>query len=222
MSAPSIALDVFNLAMLALNQQTVTSFTDPNSSAAGSGLLLFDQRRRSLIRNYDWNFSRTRGYCQILPTSTPPFDYATYFQMPSNLLKLISVGTQDDAWYPIPYDVQGRNILVNSTDFPVTTVGTTLPIMYAADIVDATQWDSLFMDVLVLDMAFHMCMSTTADQGLQQVVHARMKEMLAEAVAINAQERPLVIIERDPIADARSGFDNNFDLRVNPASWPTF
>lgn len=221
MTAPSVALDVLNLALLQLNHGSLTSLQDPNNPAGTSGTLLYDQCRRSLIRNFNWNFARTRGYADLLPTETPAFDYSYYYTLPANLVKLIWVGKDYTRSNPIRYDHEGDRILVDaiSTGASATTPATRIEILYSRDVTDATKWDPLFMDAIVLEMAVRLCVPVTGDLDKVKMLKAMQREMLAEAVVINHQERPVVVTEVDYIAEARNiGFDTP-QVRVDPSYW---
>jgi hypothetical protein len=215
MAMPAVSVDLVKLALLKLQQATITSLEDTNSPAAQAGLLILDNARRALIRNYNWNFSRKRGYAQIVPDATPAFDYNYYYVMPSDCLKVTRVGERGQP--PVPYDIEGRNILIDPTRFSSTTTGTLtkIPIVYLRDVADPSEWDPLFTDLFVIDMAIRLCSPLGMDSNKEMLLQKEKISKLAEAVAINSQERPLEITDIDPITQARwNGFVQR-DVKVD-------
>lgn len=77
------------------------------------------------------------------------------------------------------------------------------PIIYMRDLTEVPLMDALFRRTLILQLACNVCMPITGDQGLLQTLEAKLKQVLAEAVATNHQERPVVVTEREPITEAR-------------------
>lgn len=78
-----------------------------------------------------------------------------------------------------------------------------IPVIFSMDVTDVTQFDQLFIDTFKLALALELCMPVTGDRGLLADINARLKVQLAEAVAINHQERPVIVTERRPVADMR-------------------
>lgn len=311
MSLPAVALDVVNLALLQLYQGVLTTLTDPTDPAAQPGLLIYDQCRVSTIRNFDWNFARTRGTATLVTGKVPPFDFDTFYQMPANSLRLLWVGNDYTRHFPINYDIQGDLILVNQSDLGATTVttpisltptaitnanpgivtvpstagmvagmqifisgiggminlsgyyiaqnitpttftlyslsgvpldttsfaaftsggtivgtavmspATSINIKYAQDVQDPTQWDPLFMDAIALEMACRLCMPITGSRTLLADLRIEQKAQLAEALAINHQEKPVIVTEDDYVGQARwlGGDYTGSQLNINPNVW---
>jgi hypothetical protein len=208
--APSSSTDIVNLAVLKLYQGAITSIQDPNNNAAGAALLIYDQCRRSLIRNFEWNFARMRAFAPLVPTYIPAFDYLYAYARPTDLLRIQFIGYDRERFDVGRHELQQNYILTNLEPANSLTPDPSIPIIYSQDVSDVTQMDALFIDVLVLSMASELCMPITGDVNLLGALEAKLKQKLAEAVAINHQERPVVVTERQPIAISRWA-----------ESWPT-
>jgi len=216
MAMPAVTADLINLALLKLKQAPITSIEDTNSPAAIAGLLCFDLARQSLLRNYNFNFSRKRGYALLVPDVTPAFDYEYYYSWPADCLKVARVGLRGEA--PRPFDIEGRQILVNPTRYATTSGGEPelkLPIQYMRDVTNPTEWDPLFTDCFVLEMAVRLCPPIVGDKAREEELKKEQLMKLREAVSINSQERPLEITDIDPITEARwDGFSGR-DMKID-------
>lgn len=218
MSLPNGTAELISLALLKLNQAPISSLTDTDSPAANAGLLVYDLARKALIRNYNWNFARRRGYATKSVGDGPKFDYTLFYDLPKECLKLVRVGELGEE---IPYDKQGNKLLIDPNYVPYSTVTSEaidLPIVYMADVEDPSEWDPLFTDTLVADIAHRICMPITGSREREKELEAEKIKRLAEAATINHQERPMEITEINYIDESRY-FDGNVDLKVNPTVW---
>lgn len=223
MAGPTSSLDVWNLALLQVCQETIGSFTD-KSVPARVGSRIYDWRRQDLLRNYVWNFARKRIIINPVSGDTPAYDFDTFYDLPSDCLRFHAVGDRCDRWWPIRHDIQEKRLLLNSSD--LNAIGATpgpIKVMYTRDETDVTKFDKLFLTCLVLDLAANACIPITGDAKLQMAFEQRLRAKLAEAVAVNHQERPMEVIERDPIRVVRSSeFDNDWAAawRNGRVIWP--
>ena len=83
MAAPGQALDIINLALLQLYQAPVTNLADLSNTVAQIANTLYDQCRRSILRNFIWNFAKKRGQAVLSPT-VPLYDYLNAYQIPND------------------------------------------------------------------------------------------------------------------------------------------
>jgi hypothetical protein len=222
MTAPPTApVDIYNLAMLQLYQEPITSFED-KSLAGRVGNRIYDHVRQTLLRNSTWNFARKRVELSPVANETPSFDYETYYQLPADCLKIHHLGEEWDLWDPIPYDIQGKRLLVNPTWQGSTDAGTSLKLEYTRDVTDPTQFDAMFTNLFKYALAAEAAMPITGNFDLAVGARKMFEIARKEAVMINHQERPTRVIRRDYVAEARG---NDFDLtdsqlRVDPTAWP--
>jgi hypothetical protein len=218
---PLADIDILNLALLQLGQAPVDSFDDKNDRAAVAGSRLYPFCRQTLLRNHTWNFARKRVELTAT-TETPPFDYTNVYNMPNDCIKIHHIGEEWDLRCPIPYDIQGRKLLVNQADFTTTTSPAALKLEYTQDVTDPNQFDALFREVFVLYLASYLALPVSGDMKLAAMLNTMYKQRLAEAVAINHQERMTRVIEKDPVYMARQIDYDEWDGQVNvpTSSWP--
>jgi hypothetical protein len=222
MGAPSDALTIYNLALLQLKQQAITSFDDPDNVAATVGSMIYDQTRRALLSKFAWNCARKYGVASLKTDTTPLFNFSGAYTLPDDLLVLRQVGTQRDQWCPTTkysYDLAGRVLYYGDSG---STPPNSLYILYTADLTDIVQMDSVFVETLVFALAKEAALPITGDPAIQAALHQRYLMSEEEAKAINRQARPLQIADRNPFSEARwrSGDWFGNDLEQPTVVWP--
>ncbi|HEY9791445.1 MAG TPA: hypothetical protein V6D22_13660 [Candidatus Obscuribacterales bacterium] len=236
MASPLTWVDLSNLALLSCYQKPITNIEDTDDPAAVAANLLYDQVRQEEIRDGTWNFARARTTIPLLPNVTPLTDYIGAYQLPVDCLKLHHIGTEYDLWSPHYHDVVAQKIvyfgqagdswnLMNGdespdlNDFPPNS----LFIEYTSDITDVSSMDALFKKVLRYALAKEFCMALSGDVKTRQLMEQLYMQAKREAAAINHQERPMRIVERDPVALARLMDTEIWDgqIPVPPSLWPT-
>ncbi len=227
MGAPVDALTIYNMALLQLKQQPITTFDDTDSTAAVVGSMIYDQVRQEVLQSVSWNCARAYGTLVLVAGTTPLFDYGGVYQLPTDLVSLRQVGTQVDQWdleNKYSYDLTQRFLYYGSAGSPVPTPPSTLQILYTSDLSDITKMDALFKKVLMRALAREAAMPITGDIKIVGLCEARYEEALKEAIASNRQQRPLRVVDRNPISEAGwHDTDAPWDgqLLVPPSAWPT-
>ena len=216
MPPPQSAAELKNLALLAIYAKPLTNFDNTDSPTAISVNLLYDQCRQELLRMHCWNFARRRVALNLDPTVTPLFDYEGAYQLPSDLLHLHHIGTEYDQWdNRVKHDIQGRHIYYE--DAPET-----LYIEYTVDVTDVSQMDALFKKAFRYYLASELCMPVTGNIKVALEVEKKYERAMKAAGAINAQERPMRVIDRDPIQEARANWDESAPQVIVPDdAWPS-
>lgn len=152
----------------------LSDLADPNSSNARTLNGVFDSVRRTLLRQYQYHFSKVRVSLPALSTTTVWGNLQRY-QLPSDCLFLLRPKDKRVDWV-----IEGRTI--------VTGDGAPLNVMYIADITDPAQFDPCFIDVFAAKLAVVTCQEITESAGKQQIADARLKEAYAEARQQNSYE----------------------------------
>lgn len=206
-AAPTSPINIVNLALQQLYQNPITSFNDTNSPAAGIATNSYDATRREQLRNYDWNFARTRGVAPLDNKYTIPFDFQYAYQLPNNFLKLLWIGPDWRRVFPVTYDIQDTHILIDPIP-PNGPVGTQAPwnslfIKFTQDVTNVALWDSMFVKVMQWALAAEFAMPLTGNIDLMEKCETKLKEIVAEAYAMNHIERPVLITDLDRIGEAR-------------------
>lgn len=188
MAAPNVDLDIANLALDHLGQDSVSTLENPTETNAIIAARWYDQTRRGLLREYVWNFAKKRRV--ITRTGTPAFDFEDAYLLPTDFLRFLSIGGDIEQDQIFDYDIEGRNIILNNG-------GTSsLKLRYIADITDVTKFDPLFVEILALKLALNMSYKITLKKGVVQQVNQKLALELPKAVTIDGQERPPRRIER--------------------------
>lgn len=139
---------------------------------------IYDTTRLALLRLHPWSCAKKR---QILsPVSTyPSFGFAHAFPLPSDYVLIISANTEC-------YEVENRHILADVQ---------LIQLEYIFNNDTEQTWDSLLVEAMTLKMASKLCKPITGSDAAGQNAEAQFQDLLRQAKAINAQERPSQTIQ---------------------------
>lgn len=222
MAAPGVPLDLVNLALSKLYAKPITSLDDLNSPAARAGNMVYDQERRSLLRQEPWNFATVRGVVTLTEAapiiSMDGLAQLYTYAFPNNLLRLCQIGWDVyNDYCKIFYKVQGRNVLTNPFQpalgpaviyqqpvqvcppVPIPSID----ILYVSDDTAISDYDPLFIDVLVYKLAIALCFPVTGNTQMVGALTEFYEESLKLAIGANCQENPITWVQPDPIRAGR-------------------
>lgn len=196
MSTFSSETDVANSALIKVGADLITSIDDDNERARVlKSRLPFV--RDGVLRSHPWNFALKR--VQLAQTlNTPVYDFSNEFQIPSDVLRIISTNldpivTYSDKKVTTSYGVslpswtiEGDKLLSNDT---------TVKILYIARISDVTLWPSNFGEVVALGLAKESCYKFTQNRALMLDLAQEYEKQLAFARNFDAQENGRTNIE---------------------------
>lgn len=166
-------VQIINIALTRLGADPIASLTDSSTEAKVANVL-WETARRSSLRDHPWNFAVTEvELAQIYGATTHGYKYV--YQLPADCLRLLEVYGGAD------YKQSGRRLATNAEQ---------CVIKYVKDVIDTTEWDALFVDVmaqrLCAEMAYAITKSqTTADSNFQLYA-----QKLAKARFVDATEEP--------------------------------
>lgn len=133
----------------------------------------YDIIRRSLLRKYLFNFSLVRT--QLAATaSAPSFGYDFQYLKPNDFLRPASI--QD-----------GQEIKIEG-DYILSDVGNTLNIVYVADVQDPTKFDPIFVELLILHLAYHIVEPLTQSNTKKAALADDIRELKRRALLVDAAE----------------------------------
>lgn len=191
MSAPTSPVDICNLALDLLKEGPITDITtNPSTPTEVLCARWYDAVRRMTLRKHPWNFAITR--IQLAANATAPvFGFANAYDLPSDFIRLISIG--DDYLEDLrgKYQLEDNQLLYGgdtSTD--------ALDVRYVYDHTAISQWDTLFIDVLSHELAIRLSRKITGDGDAAKEIRESLKLVAPEAYAIDGQERPPQRIQR--------------------------
>jgi hypothetical protein len=190
---PVSAIAICNLALDHLGEGPIASIDPPESATETICARWYDQTRRSLLREYLWNFSRARAY--ISRSGTPLFDYADSYTLPNDCLRVIRVGNAEQ--YYADYEIEEREFLCNAGG------ATSLKLRYTKDISDVNKFDPLFINILALRLALKMAVKFTLKDAKLDTLAKQLAQEEGFAVAVDGQERPPVRVQNSKLLAAR-------------------
>lgn len=148
-------MDTTSICNLALGRISLNNINDIDTDAtvpAQKCRLFYAPTRDWLLRSFNWNFARKPAILSA-DTVLPLFKWDFQYDLPADYLSLKSVYEIE----PNGYEVSGNKILTNAT---------LVQIEYTARIIDPTEFDELFTDLLVLHLALKIL---TAIGGTESV-----------------------------------------------------
>lgn len=201
MAAPTAAVDICNLALDLLKQDSITSITPPTGGVDVVCARWYDHARRATLRKHPWNFAITRATLAANATA-PAFGYAAAFDLPNDFVRLISIG--DDYLDDIrrKYQLEDGQLLYSDSETEVN-------IRYVYDVTLVSQFDQLFVDVLAAELALRMAYKITGSHESEEALKEHLKTIAPEAYAIDGQERPPQRIQQSKFINRRRGSGRN-------------
>lgn len=164
---------ICNLALTRLGVDVITSLLDESEQARLCNLL-FNQSLDYLLQLYPWNFSLVKASLARSATS-PLYDYAYQYQLPTDPYCLQVVNTQ----YDFTYKIEGRMLLSNESSIYIT---------YIKRVTDISELSSLFIETLVFYLASQLCLPLTNNKGMADDMQAKYQMALQKARLRDAQE----------------------------------
>lgn len=178
---------IANRALSKLGVNRITSFAD-DSKPARAIAACFDIVRDAELRRRKWKFSLARNELAAL-ADEPAFGYAYQYQLPSDCLRVWSVGevapgavigeyhTSLDA---PEWQIEGRVIL---TDY-----GAPVKIRYTRRVEDPAQFDAAFVEALASRLAMECADELTGMVSRYEKASGDYRLAISEAVRANAIE----------------------------------
>lgn len=170
------------LARIGANRITATEFAaDPaTNNDALHCVLHYSQTRDALLRSYHWRFASDRKTL-VRDTNSPDFEWDYQYILPTDYLRRKSVYDSDAAVSRNRrFDIEGQRYLTNDS---------TVNLRYIRKVTDVTEFDPLFVEVLVLLLAKKLVGSLAgADAKLTQDIKDDLKRLMPKALAVDADE----------------------------------
>lgn len=199
-------VDWANRALDKVGERPIVSFADGNKPA-NLMLRMFDIVRDAELRKRRWSFSIKRK--QLAADATAPlFGYGQAYTLPTDCLRLLSIGSLDigpdlsdyhAAGDSALYRIEGRKILYGN----VGASANALDIRYIASISDTGLWDACFGEAFACKLAMEIAEPLTSSTEKRTLARAEYKDAIAEAVRANALELPPQSVSDDTWVMAR-------------------
>ncbi len=174
--------DICNMALARLGANRIISLADTseNTTPAIQCRLHYEQTKTALIRSYRWSFARGRETLSV-SSDTPDFEYDFQYTLPSDYLYYVSpYENQPFDVNIITFTIEGAFFLTNDTE---------VELRYIKNIDDATKFDPLFVEVLILRLAKKMLPALAgSNTKLARELAVELEEIEAQARAVAGQE----------------------------------
>lgn len=186
-------VEICNLALAKLgHMQFITSINEA-SKAANLLNIFYAPARDSIIRQFLWKFARKR--VQLAPLSSGPiFDGGSYFQIPSDCLRVVGPGDtyryNYGRWF-----VEGDKIVADTT---------TLNLVYLQRVEDPNLFDPVFVDAFATKLAFELAMPLAQSQSLKDQMNNEYKAMIVKAAFVGATEQDSDVFLAETFIQAHS------------------
>lgn len=171
------AVSICSNALLRLGDEPIDSFeqTDDRTRLVAN---LYEQKRDAVLRAHPWNCATKRTILSP-DTDGPVFGWAYQFSLPSDWLRVASVGidvnNQDD------YEIEGRKILMDTSVCYLRYIW--------RNAVEST-WDALLIDAMTEVMVASCAYAITKSTSKEELTEAIVSRVLKQARAADGQDNP--------------------------------
>lgn len=170
------SVSICSNALLMLGAQPINDLAE-DLDRARLAANLYPSVRDDMLRAHPWNCAVKRVV--LSPDSNPPaFGYAYQFPLPSDWLRILSVG---DYGAEIDYRIEGRMLLADES---------APKLRYIFRNKNESTWDSMLVHCMTLAMAARMAYAITQSASLEQTRLQELEMALKRARAIDGQDDP--------------------------------
>lgn len=198
---PKDEVAICNLALARLGQDRINSIESPTTHPEDICALHYPMTRRRLLRGPRiFGFAKKLAALTVDSGTTPDFGYEAAFQLPNDYLRLLSLGDYTiNAHTPVDlYDIVGNHIYTDEEDDTDQ-----INISYIFDETRVARWDSIFVNLMRLELARDMSYAFTLRASLIRQLDEELKDVRLEAGAVSGQENPPRRIQRSRVRDVR-------------------
>lgn len=183
------SIDIASSALLLIGDNPISSFSDPGAGAQVAGTLYPEVKRR-ILSSHPWSFAMKQQQLNRLsqtPDKLTGFQYA--FQLPTDLIRLWNTQVNSN------YIIIGDLLYSNQQEILAT---------YIYD-VDEVNIPPHAVKAIEYSLAADFAISITEDNTMSQIFEQKFLNMVAQAQAIDSQNRPQSPIVDSPLIGARFG-----------------
>lgn len=186
-------VSICNRALDLLGADPITSLED-GSKAANLCQRNFEPSADSVLRLYPWNTALRRARLPAL-SEPPAWGYRYQYQLPQGpepafCLRLLEIDNGSD------YRIEGRRVLAD--------YAAPLDILYIGRVTDTATFDPLLAEAVAAKLAVHLAGNLTESGSRIEAARSYLRDILAQAKAIDAQEGGAASLVVDAWLQARS------------------
>jgi hypothetical protein len=186
-------VSICNRALDLLGADPITSLED-GSKAANLCQRNFEPSADSVLRLYPWNAALRRARLPAL-SEPPAWGYRYQYQLPQGpepafCLRLLEIDNGSD------YRIEGRRVLAD--------YAAPLDILYIGRVTDTATFDPLLAEAVAAKLAVYLAGNLTESGSRIEAARSYLRDILAQAKAIDAQEGGAASLVVDAWLQARS------------------
>ena len=168
-------IELCTRALVKLGARPITSFSDGSSESEISSLL-YAPARDGLLSSYAWSFATVQ--VALTPTlPTPVADYAYAYDLPNDVLRILSVG-DNGAGAGVPYRAVGDVLHTNAASIILTYIAR----------VNETAFPPYFNTALMARLSAELCLPLTENTSRADLLARLADQEFARARQIDAQQ----------------------------------
>lgn len=163
---------ICNMALSRIGSKRINNIDDSSVEAVHCRTQ-YDISRNNLLRAHPWRFSLARAVLSQDATD-PAFGWEYAYALPNGCLRVLSIDG-DPA-----FEVEGRKLMTDQDS---------AQIVYVKEITDPTQFDSMFVNLLALEIAVQLVMPMSQDKQLRTMLVNERDQAMARAMMVNLTEK---------------------------------
>ena len=207
--------EICNMALGRIGAKRITNYDDATDAKpeAIQCRLHYAQTRDALLRSHAWRFARARATLSANATA-PDFEWDYAYDLPVDFLAMrtpYDINQSGIESIQYSYALEGSQLLSNETS---------MEIRYVKKVTDPNEFDPLFVEVLVLQLALKMLISLAGGGGTSNVMRRELYQelwgtprqpgLMQRVLAMDKQEtNTLGRADMGLWNDARTGVDDD-------------
>lgn len=180
-----LRIDIINTALARLGESPIQSIEE-GSVSANTAKMLYDGVRRSVLRDYDWNFALKEATLVRLAKNDSKF-YEYAFALPSDCIRAV------DLLGGVAFTVIGGKLYSNFGE---------AVLRYISDVEDESLFDSKFAEALTYKLASELAMPIKGSAELMQAYNNAYANLAKDAATESANESAIEL-DDNPYINAR-------------------
>ncbi len=174
--------EICNLALSDVGIKQITDFNDDSSAQAIQCRLHYDPTLEALLRSYYWPFAAAREELSQ-DTVDPVFEWDNQFILPTDFLYLRSIFDDSPGRKSRrSHAIEGKRLLTNDN---------TAQIRYTRMVTDPTEFDPLFVQVFVKQLALKFTSLAGATPKIRESIKDDLARLMPSVRALSRQEANL-------------------------------
>lgn len=171
------------MSLARLGAQRITDYGD-NTDTKKEAIycrLFYEQTAKALMRSHLWRFARHRVQLSQ-DAEAPAFEYDYAYHLPNDFLRHILLWDGSDlpgGRVYTSYDIEGSRVLIDES---------TVYLKYIRWVESPASWDSLFLDLMVLELARRLVIPLSQDLNLKSDIDKDIDKLMPKVRALDRQE----------------------------------